>query len=217
MPEETTDSLKPYTVYLTDKEAQEIEDSGRGESLSRKLEYILSDYRKLQHEKRVFKSIDLFAGIGGIRLGFDRAFGDEIETVYVCEWDEYAKKTYRLNFNDSFDIAGDITAEKEEKIPEFDLCLAGFPCQAFSLAGKRMGFDDDYKGMSRGTLFFDVARICEFRKPKVMDFERMTDDAGKLKGWYKNRILHALLAFFLSSVGSMIGTFVAFPMLIANL
>ena len=56
-----------------------------------------------------------------------------------------------------------------------------------------------------------------FRKPKVMDFERMTDDAGKLKGWYKNRILHALLAFFLSSVGSMIGTFVAFPMLIANL
>ena len=63
MPEETTDSLKPYTVYLTDKEAQEIEDSGRGESLSRKLEYILSDYRKLQHEKRVFKSIDLFAGI----------------------------------------------------------------------------------------------------------------------------------------------------------
>ena len=173
MPEETTDSLKPYTVYLTDKEAQEIEDSGRGESLSRKLEYILSDYRKLQHEKRVFKSIDLFAGIGGIRLGFDRAFGDEIETVYVCEWDEYAKKTYRLNFNDSFDIAGDITAEKEEKIPEFDLCLAGFPCQAFSLAGKRMGFDDDYKGMSRGTLFFDVARICEFRKPKVIFCENV--------------------------------------------
>lgn len=56
-----------------------------------------------------------------------------------------------------------------------------------------------------------------FRKPKVMDFEKMTDDAGSLKGWYKNRILHALLAFFLSSIGSMIGTFVAFPMLIANL
>ena len=56
-----------------------------------------------------------------------------------------------------------------------------------------------------------------FRKPKVKDFENMTDDAGKLKGWYKNRILHALLAFFLSSIGSMIGTFVAFPMLIANL
>ena len=114
------------------------------------------------------KSIDLFAGIGGIRLGFDRAFGEDIDTVFVCEWDENAKKTYKANFNDDFDIAGDITQIDEKDVPEFDICLAGFPCQAFSLAGQRMGFDDNYKGICRGTLFMDVARICEYHKPKVI-------------------------------------------------
>lgn len=119
------------------------------------------------------KSIDLFAGIGGIRMGFDRAFGDEISTVFVSEWDEYAKKTYQANFCDDFDIAGDITKINEAAIPSFDICLAGFPCQAFSMAGKHMGFDDDYKGMCRGTLFLDVARICEFHKPKVIFCENV--------------------------------------------
>ena len=64
-----------------------------------------------------YKSIDLFAGIGGIRLGFDRAFGDEISTVFVSEWDEYAQKTYKANFDDSFEISGDITKIKENDIP----------------------------------------------------------------------------------------------------
>ncbi len=116
----------------------------------------------------MYKSIDLFAGIGGIRKGFDNAFGDQIKTVFVSEWDEYAQETYRLNFHDDFEIAGDITKIREEEIPPFDICLAGFPCQAFSLAGKRMGFDDDYKGMCRGTLFQDVVRICDYHKPKVI-------------------------------------------------
>lgn len=119
------------------------------------------------------KSIDLFAGIGGIRIGFDNAFDDKIETVFVSEWDENAQKTYRENFEDSFDIAGDITKIDEKDIPEFDICLAGFPCQAFSLAGKRMGFEDDYKGMCRGTLFQDVVRICEHHKPKVVFCENV--------------------------------------------
>ena len=120
-----------------------------------------------------YKSIDLFAGIGGIRLGFDNAFGEDIETVFVSEWDEFAQKTYRLNFKDKFDIAGDITKISETSIPPFDICLAGFPCQAFSLAGKRMGFDDDYKGMCRGTLFQDVVRISEYHKPKVIFCENV--------------------------------------------
>lgn len=120
-----------------------------------------------------FRSIDLFAGIGGIRLGFDRVFQDNIETVFASEWDEFAQKTYRANFADDFDISGDITKIKEEDIPAFDICLAGFPCQAFSLAGKRMGFDDDYKGMCRGTLFQDVVRICEYHKPKVIFCENV--------------------------------------------
>lgn len=119
------------------------------------------------------KSIDLFAGIGGIRLGFDKAFGSKIKTVFVSEWDEYAQKTYKTNFGNKIDIAGDITKIDEKKIPDFDICLAGFPCQAFSLAGQRKGFNDDYKGMSRGTLFFDVARICAEHKPKVIFCENV--------------------------------------------
>ena len=120
-----------------------------------------------------YTSIDLFAGIGGIRLGFDQAFGENIKTVFVSEWDEFAQKTYRANFHDDFEIAGDITKINETDVPDFDICLAGFPCQAFSLAGQRKGFKDDYKGMSRGTLFFDVARICEKKQPKVIFCENV--------------------------------------------
>lgn len=121
----------------------------------------------------MYRSIDLFAGIGGIRKGFENAFGENIETVFVSEWDENAQKTYRINYKDEFPIAGDVTQISEEDVPEFDICLAGFPCQAFSLAGKRMGFEDDYKGLCRGTLFQDVVRICEFRKPKVIFCENV--------------------------------------------
>lgn len=124
-------------------------------------------------KKKVLKSIDLFAGIGGIRLGFDKAFGEGIETVFVSEWDANAQKTYSANFRDNFSIAGDITCIDAKKIPAFDICLAGFPCQAFSLAGARKGFEDDYKGMCRGTLFLDVARICEEHKPKVIFCENV--------------------------------------------
>lgn len=84
------------------------------------------------------KSIDLFAGIGGIRLGFENAFQNNIKTVFISEWDIHAQKTYRANFIDEFEIAGDITQIDEKAIPSFDICLAGFPCQAFSLAGQRM-------------------------------------------------------------------------------
>lgn len=120
-----------------------------------------------------FKAIDLFAGIGGIRMGFDQAFGNDIETVFVSEWDTFAQKTYQANYLDLKPIAGDITKIDEKDIPDFDICLAGFPCQAFSLAGQRKGFNDDYKGMSRGTLFFDVARICSHHRPKVIFCENV--------------------------------------------
>ena len=122
---------------------------------------------------KTLKSIDLFAGIGGIRLGFEQAFQEEIETVFASEWDENAQKTYRANFSTPVEIAGDITKIDEATIPQFDICLAGFPCQAFSLAGQKKGFQDDYKGMSRGTLFFDVARICAKHQPKVIFCENV--------------------------------------------
>lgn len=121
----------------------------------------------------MLKSIDLFAGIGGIRMGFDNAFTDSIQTVFVSEWDKFAQQTYSANFEDGISINGDITKIDEKDIPAFDICLAGFPCQAFSLAGQRQGFKDNYKGMSRGTLFFDVARICEHHKPKVIFCENV--------------------------------------------
>jgi len=137
-----------------------------------------------------YRSIDLFAGIGGIRLGFERAFGDEISTVFVSEWDEYAQKTYKANFrtpvgaDGKAEIHGDITlAETKDAIPDFDICLAGFPCQAFSMAGRHMGFDDDYKGICRGTLFKDVAEICDRHRPKVIFCENVKGltihDGGK--------------------------------------
>ncbi len=116
----------------------------------------------------MYKSIDLFAGIGGIRLGFDQAFKNKIETVFISEWDEKAQETYRANFKDDIEIAGDITKIDEKDIPGHDILLAGFPCQAFSLAGQKKGFED-----ARGTLFFDVARIVKYHQPKVVFAENV--------------------------------------------
>ena len=131
---------------------------------------------------KIYNSIDLFAGIGGVRLGFENAFGKQIKTVYACEWNEPAQKTYKANFNDDFEIAGDITKVDVESVPDFDICCAGFPCVAFSLAGKRMGFKDLYKGQSRGILFMDVVRICEEHKPKVIFCENVKNLVDHDKG-----------------------------------
>ena len=116
----------------------------------------------------MYKSIDLFAGIGGIRLGFEQAFKDDIKTVFVSEWDKKAVETYTANYNDDINVVGDITKVDEKGIPDHDILLAGFPCQAFSLAGQKRGFED-----ARGTLFFDVARIVKYHKPKVVFCENV--------------------------------------------
>ena len=127
-------------------------------------------------------------------MGFDQAFGEQIETVFVSEFDEPACKSYRANFDDPFEIAGDITKVPSNAVPDFDICLAGFPCQAFSLAGQRKGFDDDYKGMARGTLFFDMLRICTERanKPKVIFCENVKGLPIHDKGRTLKTILGAL-------------------------
>ncbi|WP_159799855.1 DNA cytosine methyltransferase [Flavobacterium sp. MK4S-17] len=112
-----------------------------------------------------FKFIDLFAGIGGFRMALQNLGG---KCVYTSEWDEQAKKTYRANYGEV--PFGDITKEKNKAyIPDnFDILCAGFPCQAFSIAGKRGGFED-----TRGTLFFDVAEIIKRKKPKAIFLENV--------------------------------------------
>lgn len=111
------------------------------------------------------KFIDLFSGIGGIRLGFE---DENTECVFSSEWDKFAQKTYEANFNEV--PHGDITKIDEKNIPAHDILLAGFPCQPFSKIGKREGFKND----TQGTLFFDVLRILEYHKPRAFLLENVT-------------------------------------------
>ena len=123
-------------------------------------------------EQHQFTFIDLFAGIGGFHLAFHNAGA---KCVFVSEWDEFARKTYQANFEtiepDLFkagNFVGDITTVDKEKIPDFDILCAGFPCQPFSQAGHKLGFDD-----VRGTLFFEIAEIIRIKKPKAFFLENV--------------------------------------------
>lgn len=123
--------------------------------------------------------IDLFAGLGGFRIALESLGAN---CVYSNEWDVHAQKVYAENFGDTPE--GDITLVDENSIPEHDILCAGFPCQAFSISGKQRGFED-----SRGTLFFDVARIVRAKKPKVVFMENVKNfashDNGKTLGVVK--------------------------------
>lgn len=129
------------------------------------------------------KFIDLFAGIGGIRLGVEQAFGKNAHCVFSSEIDKFAIQTYLANFPDR-KVAGDITEIQENDIPDHDLLLAGFPCQPFSQAGLKKGFTD-----TRGTLFFDIERILIAKQPKVF----LLENVKQLKGHNKGRTLQVIL------------------------
>ena len=131
-----------------------------------------------------FTFIDLFAGIGGFRIAMQNLGG---KCVYTSEWDKYAKKTYLANYGEI--PFGDITREEVKKyIPDnFDVLCAGFPCQAFSIAGKRGGFED-----TRGTLFFDVAEIIKRKKPKAIFLENVKGLKNHDKGKTLSTILNVL-------------------------
>lgn len=124
-------------------------------------------------QQKLLRVIDLFAGIGGIRTGFERIGA---KSVFSSEWDEPAQKTYRANFAEI--PFGDITKFKPEEISPFDILLAGFPCQPFSQAGKKLGLAD-----TRGTLFFDIAKILEYHRPRVVFLENVkrfkSHDSGR--------------------------------------
>ncbi len=134
-------------------------------------------------EKPKFTFIDLFAGIGGFRIAMQNLGGN---CVFSSEIDKYAKKTYETNFGEV--PFGDITKIKENDVPEHDILCAGFPCQAFSIAGKRKGFKDE----TRGTLFFDIARIIEAKKPKAFFLENVKGLINHDKGRTLKTILKVL-------------------------
>ncbi len=117
-------------------------------------------------DKKNLKAVDLFAGIGGIRLGFENAFGKKIDFVYEAEKDKFACETYKENFG--VNPMGDITKIDPHDIPPFDVLLAGFPCQTFSLAGNQRGFDD-----IRGTLFFYIGEILRIHTPDIIFLENV--------------------------------------------
>jgi DNA (cytosine-5)-methyltransferase 1 len=130
-----------------------------------------------------FDFIDLFAGIGGIRMPFDEIGG---RCVFTSEWDSYAQQTYSANYPASHEIKGDITKILEKDVPDHDLLLAGFPCQPFSIAGvskknalgRAHGFDDE----TQGTLFFDVKRILKKKRPRAFLLENVKNLQSHDKG-----------------------------------
>ena len=140
-----------------------------------------------------FKFIDLFAGIGGIRLAFESIGG---ECVFTSEWDSYAQRTYMANFGGQHPINGDITQINAKDIPDHDVLLGGFPCQPFSIAGvskknalgRAHGFEDE----TQGTLFFDVARIIDAKRPKAFMLENVKNLQSHDKGRTFDVILRTL-------------------------
>lgn len=181
-------SQKEFAHYLGMKKNGERTVSGweRGEHQpSRaKLDQIASlDYPipfKNDRDNHDFTFIDLFAGVGGIRLPFQLNGG---KCVFTSEWDKFSKKTYASNYGEW--PKGDITAINSEDIPEHDVLLAGFPCQAFSRAGKREGFQD-----IRGTMFFEVQRILAHHQPKAF----LLENVKQLRGHDEGRTLDTMLS-----------------------
>ncbi|MCW8935161.1 MAG: DNA (cytosine-5-)-methyltransferase [Gammaproteobacteria bacterium] len=130
-----------------------------------------------------FTFIDLFAGIGGVRMGFEKNGG---QCVFTSEWDKYAVKTYCENFGTDHPVEGDITKVHVDDIPSHDVLLAGFPCQPFSIAGvskkNSLGRLHGFEDKTQGTLFFDVARIIKEKRPKAFLLENVKNLMSHDKG-----------------------------------
>ena len=174
------DRKKAKNIYLSDKQIENIEKMSLVgcSSFSQKCSELISlgiatiNKNEEKNTQKV-KFIDLFAGIGGIRQGFE---DENTQCVFSSEWDKYAAKTYEANFGEI--PYGDITQISENDIPDHDVLLAGFPCQPFSNIGKREGFAHE----TQGTLFFDVLRILNKKQPKMFLLENvkglLTNDGG---------------------------------------
>lgn len=137
----------------------------------------------LDFQEEPFTFIDLFAGIGGMRKGFESVGG---KCVFTSEWNKYSRQTYAANFELDHEIAGDITQIKENSIPDHDVLLAGFPCQPFSIAGvskkNALGRAHGFADETQGTLFFDIVRILKEKKPAFILLENVKNLASHDKG-----------------------------------
>lgn len=136
-------------------------------------------FRHSDKAPQLFKFIDLFAGIGGIRIPFQELGG---KCVFTSEWDKFSQKVYATNFGEM--PSGDITLVPATSIPDHDILLGGFPCQAFSQAGLKRGFSE-----TRGTMFFEIQRILAEKRPKAF----MLENVKQLKGHDKGRTLQTIL------------------------
>lgn len=136
-------------------------------------------FKHPENGPQLFKFIDLFAGIGGIRIPFQQLGG---KCVFTSEWDKFSQKVYATNFGEM--PSGDITLVPAKLIPDHDILLGGFPCQAFSQAGLKRGFSE-----TRGTMFFEIQRILAEKRPKAF----MLENVKQLKGHDKGRTLQTIL------------------------
>ena len=155
--------------------------------------YYITDMRKKQQETKNgdFTFIDLFAGIGGMRIAFERAGG---HCVYSNEWNKYSQQTYFANFGEQPE--GDITQVAASSIPDHDILVAGFPCQPFSIAGvskkNSLGRATGFEDKTQGTLFFDVCRILKEKRPKAFMLENVKNLCSHDKGRTFKVILESL-------------------------
>ena len=170
--------VDPKTVRLW-----EVREDGPPEYRAPQLQNLLFGNEDNTSNDADFTFIDLFAGIGGIRMGFEENGG---HCVFTSEWDKYAVMTYCENFGTNHPVEGDITKVAVEDIPDHDVLLAGFPCQPFSIAGvskkNSLGRVHGFECKTQGTLFFDVARIIKEKRPKAFLLENVKNLMSHDKG-----------------------------------
>ncbi|QKD00550.1 DNA (cytosine-5-)-methyltransferase [Mesorhizobium loti] len=163
---------------------------------------IMADSRIDNHASS-FSFIDLFAGIGGLRRGFETIGG---KCVFTSEWDRFSQETYRANYPMDHELAGDITKIEADDIPEHDVLLAGFPCQPFSLAGvskkNSLGRAHGFQCDMQGTLFFDVARIIAHHRPKAF----LLENVKNLKSHDKGRTFDVIMKTLREDLGYQVHT-----------
>lgn len=179
--------------YVADALAEHVSETGQSvqDFISSAVMFLLSAQNAEKGQSGSFRFIDLFAGIGGMRIAFENAGG---QCVYSNEWNKYCQQTYFANFGEQPD--GDITKVDARTIPDHDILVAGFPCQPFSIAGvskkQSLGRATGFEDKTQGTLFFDVCRILKAKRPRAFMLENVKNLCSHDKGRTFRVILESL-------------------------